>query len=65
MSDLDRRPLPVVSRNPTAGSSLYVMVGALVVVVLVGGYVILGMPGLHTQVAHMPGQQSVASAPDK
>jgi hypothetical protein len=65
MSDLDPRPVPVVSRTPTAGSSLYVTVGALVVVLLVGGYVMLGMPGLHTQVAHMPGQQSVASAPDK
>jgi hypothetical protein len=69
--DLNRPPAPVVTRRP-AGGSLYVIVGALVVAVLVGGYVMLGMPGLHTQVAHMPGQntdvtvqQSAAPAPDK
>jgi hypothetical protein len=78
MPDLNRPPTPVVSRRPTAGSgALYVMIGALVVAVLVGGYVMFGMPGLHTQVAHMPGQntpsqnidvtvqQSAAPAPDK
>lgn len=62
--DLNRAPLPVVTRKPATGG-FYVFVGALVVAVLIGGYVMLGMPGLHTQVVHLPGQQSVASAPDK
>lgn len=62
--DLNRPPAPVAMRKP-GGGGLYVFVGALVVAVLIGGYVMLGMPGLHTQVAHMPGQELVASAPDK
>ena len=78
MPDLNRPPAPVVSRRPTAdGGRLYVMIGAIVVAVLIGGYVMFGMPGLHSQVAHMPGQtipdqnasatvqQSAAPAPDK
>jgi hypothetical protein len=73
LSDLNRPPAPLVTRKPTAdGGSLYVMIGAIVVVVLISGYVMFGMPGLHTQVAHIPGQstdvtvqQSAAPAPDK
>jgi hypothetical protein len=72
MPDLNRPPVTVGTREPAAGGGLYFIVGALVVAVLVGGYFMLGMPGLHTQVAHIPGQnidvtvqQSAAPAPDK
>jgi hypothetical protein len=51
------RPPTVVTREPGAGGGLYFIVGALVVAVLVGGYFMLGMPGLHTQVAKAPGQK--------
>ena len=53
MSDYNDRPTSVnVTRS--SGGGLYVIVGALLVLVLVGGYVMLGMPGLNTQVAKAP-----------
>jgi hypothetical protein len=53
MSDINDRPTNVtVTRS--SGGGLYFIVGALLVVVLVGGYVMLGMPGLNTQVAKGP-----------
>lgn len=57
MSDLNRPQTTVVTRAPAAGGGLYFIVGALVVAVLVGGYFMLGMPGLHHQVANAPGQK--------
>jgi hypothetical protein len=72
MADMDRPTTTVVTREPAAGGGLYFIVGALVVAVLVGGYFMLGMPGLHTQVAKAPGQkvdvtiqQPAAPAPSK
>ncbi len=53
MSDYNDRPTSVtVTRS--SGGGLYFVVGALLVLVLVGGYVMLGMPGLNTQVAKGP-----------
>jgi hypothetical protein len=55
MSDYDRRPTTVVNNS---GSGVYFIIGALVVAVLVGAYVLIGSPGLHSQVANAPGQPS-------
>ncbi len=53
MSDRDNRPTSVtVTRR--AGGGLYVVVGALLALVLFGGYVALGTPGLNTQIAKGP-----------
>lgn len=53
MPDLDRST--TVVRGSNGGGGLYFIVGALVVAVLVGAYVLMGMPGLHSQVANAPG----------
>ena len=53
MSDVNDRPTSVIVTR-SAGGGLYVIVGALLAIVLVGGYVMLGMPGLNTQVARGP-----------
>jgi len=53
MSDHDRIPTAVVGET-TGGGGLYLIVGAVVVAVLVGAYVLIGAPGLHTQVAKAP-----------
>ena len=34
--------------NSGSGGGLYFIVGALVIIVLVGGYFLIGMPGLNT-----------------
>ncbi|HSH99479.1 MAG TPA: hypothetical protein VLA02_02670 [Reyranella sp.] len=52
MSDHDRNTT-VVSSSGNGG--LYFIVGMLVVTVLVGAYVLMGAPGLHSQVANAPG----------
>jgi hypothetical protein len=53
MSDYNDRPTSVtVTRG--SGGGLYFIVGALVVVVLIGAYVMLGTPGLNTQIANGP-----------
>lgn len=57
MPDYDRPTTNVVTREPAAGGGIYFIIGALVVAVLVGGYVMLGTPGLHTQVARAPAQK--------
>ena len=53
MPDYDRNSTTVV--RETTGGGLYFVVGALVVAVLVGAYVLMGTPGLHNQVANAPG----------
>ena len=58
MSDYDRSSTTVV-RETTGGGGLYFIVGALVVAVLVGAYILMGMPGLHSQVANAPGGQKI------
>ena len=60
MSDYDRSS----TTSSSAGNQrwrwpLYFIVGALVVAVLVGAYVLMGTPGLHTQVANAPSGQKV------
>ena len=55
MPDYDPRTDVHVTAAPTsAGGGLYFIVGALLVAVLVGGYFMLGAPGLHTNVARAP-----------
>jgi hypothetical protein len=71
MSDLDRSTTTVVRES--SGGGLYIIVGALVVAVLIGAYILMGAPGLHSQVANAPGggsqkidvtvQQPAAPAP--
>jgi len=53
MTDYNDRPTSVtITRG--SGGGLHFIVGALVVVVLIGAYVMLGAPGLNTQVANGP-----------
>ncbi len=55
MPDYDPRSDVHVTAGPTTGGGgLYFIVGALVVAVLVGGYFMLGAPGLHSNVARAP-----------
>ena len=56
------RPAPTV-RETTAGGGLYLSLGALVVAVLVGAYVLMGTPGLHTQIASAPAGQLLSNSP--
>ena len=53
MSDYEPRQTAVTSGGSNGG--LYFIVGMLVVAVLVGAYMLIGAPGLHTQVANAPG----------
>ena len=73
MSDYDRKPT-TVNVTPTAaagpGAGLYFIVGALVVAVLVGGYLMFGAPKMGGDVARGPDkkveinvQQPAAPAP--
>jgi hypothetical protein len=62
MTDNDRQPPPIV-REATAGNGLPLAVGALVVAVLVGAYILIGTPGLHTQVANAPAALNDLTAP--
>lgn len=57
MSDYEPKPTNVTVTPATGGGGLYFLVGALLVAVLVGGYFVLGAPGLHTS--------NVARAPDR
>ena len=55
MPDRDPRTDIHVTPGPTTGGGgPYFIVGALVVVVLVGAYFLLGAPGLHSNVARAP-----------
>ena len=54
MSDYDPNRTTVVTSNGGGNGGLYFVVGMLVVAVLVGAYVLMGTPGLHTQVASAP-----------
>jgi hypothetical protein len=55
MSDIDPRNTTVVSSTGSGNGGLYFIVGMLVVAVLIGAYVLMGTPGLHSQVANAPG----------
>ena len=57
MLDEDRST-PLVPET-TARSGFPLMAGALLVAVIVGAYILLGTPGLHTQVAKAPVGQPV------
>jgi hypothetical protein len=59
----DRRPVPETIEKRSAQGRVYLGSGALVVAVLVGAYVVAGMPGLHTQVAKAPVTIPTASGP--
>ncbi|MBI2736366.1 MAG: hypothetical protein HYX38_07455 [Rhodospirillales bacterium] len=55
MADYDPKTDVHVTAGPTTGGGgLYFIVGALAVAVLVGGYFMLGAPGLHSDVARAP-----------
>ena len=57
MSDYDRRPTTVYVEPVRSGGGLYFLVGLLMAAVLVGGYVMIGAPGLHSNVARSPDQK--------
>jgi hypothetical protein len=57
MSDYDRSSTTIVRES--RGGGLYFIVGALAVAVLVGAYILMGTPGLHSQVASAPGGQKI------
>ena len=48
-----RGQTPIVP-EPSEGGALYLIVGALDVALLVGGYFLVGAPGLHTNIAQLP-----------
>src|SRR3954469_12308600 len=54
MSDYDPNRTTVVTSNGGGNGGLYLVVGMLVVAVLVGAYILMGTPGLHSQVASAP-----------
>lgn len=55
MTDHDpKTEIPVISRSPSSGGGLYLIVGALAVAVLVGAYFMVGAPGLHSNIARAP-----------
>ena len=54
MPDDDPRNTTVVRSTSSGNGGLYLIVGMLVVSVLVGAYVLMGAPGLHSQVANAP-----------
>jgi hypothetical protein len=55
MSDYDPNRTTVVTSSGAGGNGgLYFIVGMLVVAVLVGAYIMMGTPGLHSQVASAP-----------
>jgi hypothetical protein len=54
MPDEKRRPVPVSASRKTEASRLYLAVGGMVVALLIGMYVAIGTPGLHTQIASAP-----------
>lgn len=57
MSDYEPKPTNVTVTPSTGGGGLYFLVGALLVAVLVGGYFVLGAPGLRGN--------NMARAPDR
>jgi len=62
MSDFESNRTTIVTSGRRGGP--YLAVGMLVVVVLIGAYILIGAPGLHTQVARGPvgggaGDQSI------
>lgn len=60
MSDYDPNRTTVVTNSGGGSGGLYLIVGMLVVAVLVGAYVLMGTPGLHSQVASAPsGSQKI------
>lgn len=55
MSDYEPKPTNInVTPTTTGGGGLYFIVGALVVAVLAGAYFLIGVPGLHNNVATAP-----------
>jgi hypothetical protein len=59
---------PSTDVTGSSKGSTYFILGLLVAALLVGAYVLIGAPGLHTQVAYAPangsnGQQTDATAP--
>jgi hypothetical protein len=58
MSGYDDLPTSVTV-NRSSGSGFYFIVGALLAVILVGDYLMLGMPGLDPQVAKAPATQKI------
>jgi hypothetical protein len=52
MSDHERNTIVTTG---SGNGGLYFVVGILLVAVLVGGYIMMGAPGLHSQVANAPG----------
>lgn len=54
MPDYDPNRTTVVTSSGGGNGGLYFVVGMLVVAVLIGAYILLGTPGLHTQVANAP-----------
>jgi hypothetical protein len=50
----DREMIPRSEVRDSSDRNLYLIVGAIVVLVLTGAYVAVGTPGLHTQIAKAP-----------
>lgn len=65
MSDRDR-PTPAARTTTSGAGGQPLAIGVLLVAILVGAYVLLGTPGLHTPVANAPVGRTVdvAAQPD-
>lgn len=54
MGNDDRSLIPASHARESSERGLYLVVGAMIAVTLLGVYLAIGTPGLHTQVAHAP-----------
>jgi hypothetical protein len=54
MANDDRSLIPASTARDSAERGLSLVVGAVVVIALIGAYLAIGAPGLHTQIAHAP-----------
>ena len=54
MAHDDRELIPRSDVRESSERGVYLMIGAIAVVILAGAYVAIGAPGLHTQVASAP-----------
>jgi hypothetical protein len=54
MANDDRSLIPASTARDSDERGLYLVVGAIVVMSLIGVFLAIGAPGLHTQVANAP-----------
>jgi hypothetical protein len=58
MAHDDREMIPHSQARDSAERGGYLIIGAAAAIALIGAYIVLGTPGLHTQVARAPVEAS-------